>query len=81
MMSKVYHLEMDAHQLKLVVDALSSLVRFQMDVAQTEHDHAEVVHLVHDCLAVKRIINQIEIQYGTTTKESGRTNALHEEEA
>jgi hypothetical protein len=79
MMSKVYNIEMDQHQFKLLHDALSSLVQFQMDVAQTEHDHAGVVHLVHDCLAVKRIINQIEIQYGQTNETNGRIVTLHEE--
>lgn len=78
-MSKLYQLEMNEHQVRLLHDTLSSLVKFQMDVAQAEHQHAEVVHIVHDCLAIKRIINQIEIQYGQTYETNGRIVALYEE--
>jgi hypothetical protein len=66
-MSKVYNIEMDEHQVKLVYNALHSLVDHQMAIAEVESQHPEVVHLVHDCLALKRILNQIKIQHGTST--------------
>lgn len=67
-MSKVYYIEMDNHQVKLVYEALQSLVHHQMSIAEVEHQHPEVVHIVHDCLALKRILNQIKIQHGTSTE-------------
>ena len=78
-MSRVYQIEMDQHQLKLVVESLQSLVQFQMDVAAAEADRSEVVHLVHDSLAIKRILKQIEIQYGQTYETNGRIVTLYEE--
>jgi UDP-N-acetylglucosamine transferase subunit ALG13 len=79
-MSKVYNIEMDDHQVRLIRDHLTSLNDFQMNVAQSEHLHPEVVKLVHDCLAIKRILKQIEIQYGQTTQKSRYADSLHEEE-
>lgn len=80
-MSRMYFIEMDQHQVTLVREHLSSLVDFQMDVANNEQSHPEVVRMVHDCLAIKRILKQIEIQYGQTNQESKRIDALHEEKA
>jgi hypothetical protein len=62
-MSKTYTLDMDQHQIRLLGETLDCYICAHMDIATCHPTSQATPELIHDCLAIRRLLNQIKSQY------------------